>query len=67
MREDHPYRQWIATYAADDFQAGAEREIEVIDSLSQRCLTADRREKIDHIFSTATRMEAAFWQQALAD
>ena len=62
---DHPYREWIQTYASDEFQAGAQAEIDVIDSLAARFLTEDRRRQVSQIFATATRMESAFWQQAL--
>ncbi|MGC0251992.1 thiaminase II [Pseudactinotalea sp. Z1748] len=62
---DHPYREWIETYASDGFQAGAQAEIRVIDTLAERFLTDSRRAVISRIFATATRMESAFWQQAL--
>lgn len=64
---DHPYREWIDTYAGDDFQVGARAQIGVIDALAERLLTDERRAEASRIFGTATRMESAFWQQALPE
>lgn len=62
---EHPYREWIETYAAEDYQTGARDEIALIDRLAERSFTEARMSELTRVFRTATRMEAEFWQQAL--
>lgn len=60
----HPYGEWIAEYSGDEFQAAAQLSIGKIDALGHD-LPAHRFDALVEIFRTATRLEAAFWQQAL--
>ncbi|QEY24629.1 thiaminase II [Neisseria animalis] len=62
--ENHPYRAWIDTYADSAFQQSAVEMTHFIDNLCQP-LTPAQLEKAGHIFTTATRMEAAFWDMGL--
>ncbi len=64
-RPDHPYAQWIDEYSGEDFQQAARDAITRLDQLAERMLTPARREELIEVFRTATRMETAFWQQAL--
>jgi len=66
-RADHPYRDWIAEYAGEDFQLAARRATERLDILGARSLTEQRFEELVTVFRTASRLEEAFWQQALDD
>lgn len=61
---DNPYQNWIDAYAAEDFQTAAHQ---MADTLTQLCigLGETQMQKIRHIFTTATRMEIAFWQMGL--
>lgn len=64
-RADHPYRDWISEYAGDGFQQAARQATERLDVLAARSLTEQRVEELVALFRTATRLETAFWQQAL--
>ncbi len=64
-RDDHPYREWISTYASAEFQEGARKAVEQLDALHDRFGSPARFEQLAHVFRTATRMESGFWQQAL--
>lgn len=61
---DNPYQDWINAYAAEDFQTAVAQMGDMLDSLC-RDLTAKQLAKVQHIFTTATRMEVAFWQMGL--
>lgn len=70
--EQHPYAEWIEEYAGEGFQAGAAAAVERLDELSgfgakEKELTEKRLAELTTVFRTATRMESAFWQQALTD
>jgi thiaminase (transcriptional activator TenA) len=63
--DGNPYRAWIETYAAEDYQqvaAGHARQMEV---LSARRGGDARFESLRLIFRQATRLEAAFWEMGL--
>ena len=61
---NNPYQTWIDTYASEAFQQEAE---ETSDFLTALCadFTPTQQNHIQHIFTTATRMEIAFWQMGL--
>lgn len=62
---DHPYAEWITEYASEEFQEGA-RQVEArLDLLAGGPLGPRRLAELTEVFGTATRLEAAFWQQAL--
>ncbi|APX33905.1 thiaminase II [Brachybacterium sp. P6-10-X1] len=62
---DHPYRDWIGEYAGADFQGAARAAREHLDAQADGPLLARRFQELVDIFRTATRLETAFWQQAL--
>ncbi|WP_040976643.1 thiaminase II [Necropsobacter massiliensis] len=62
--ENNPYQAWIDTYAGEDFQQAAQDFTRMLDALC-RPLTAEQLRVIQQIFTTATRMESAFWQMGL--
>lgn len=68
-REDHPYSDWITTYAAEDFQGMGQASIETLDRLAEMpaedLVGTPRFERLLDIFRTASRLERDFWQQAL--
>ncbi|MFI8595215.1 thiaminase II [Microbacterium sp. NPDC078428] len=64
-REDHPYAEWIAEYAGDEFQGAATAAIERLDALTGGEVTPQRFDALVRVFRAATRLEADFWQQAL--
>lgn len=64
VREGNPYNDWISTYSADSFQKSAQDEIALINRLGE-ALSSAQIAHYQHIFTTATRMEIAFWQMGL--
>ncbi|PWH07375.1 thiaminase II [Brachybacterium endophyticum] len=62
---DHPYATWIAEYAGEDYQAAARSSHAHLDELAGGELSPARFAQLVTVFRTATRMETAFWQQAL--
>lgn len=63
--EEHPYGEWIAEYSGTEFQTAARAATERLDALTTGSVTAERFDSLVEIFRAATRLEAAFWQQAL--
>ncbi|TWP38930.1 TenA family protein [Leekyejoonella antrihumi] len=61
----HPYCEWIAEYASDEYQATAAAAIERLDILAGELVTGRRLDELSTVFGTATRLETAFWQQAV--
>ncbi|WP_205627883.1 thiaminase II [Ruegeria marisrubri] len=64
------YRDWIDTYAGDDYQAACRAVGELLDSALTRRLGADFRsaprwERLCRTFRTATELEVNFWQMGL--
>ncbi len=62
----HPYRQWIATYAGDDYQAVAAGMRAQLQRTADRLLTNARERDCRRTFRSATRLEIGFWDMALA-
>lgn len=58
----NPYREWIAEYAGEDYQAVARASVERIDALGAALLTETRYPALRRTFATATRLETDFWQ-----
>lgn len=64
--EAHPFHDWICVYAADEFQQGAMKSLQQLDNaLAEIDINSQQGQRLIQIFDTATRMEAAFWQQSL--
>ncbi len=61
----HPYREWIADYAGDPYQAVAARARAHLNALAARTLTEARWPDLVATFATASRLEADFWQMGL--
>ena len=61
---NNPYQTWIDTYASEAFQQEAEETSAFLTALCAD-LTPTQQNHIQHIFTTATRMEIAFWQMGL--
>ena len=63
--DGHPYREWIADYAGEPYQAVAARARAHLDALAARALTEARMPALVATFATASRLEADFWQMGL--
>lgn len=62
--EGNPYREWIEMYASDEYQEAAQLEQTQLERAC-RDLSDARLSQLSHIFTTATRMEVAFWEMGL--
>ena len=67
---DHPYRDWIATYAGDDYQGVCATAGTLIDEVAGRTIgdahtASPRWPALTDTFATACRLEADFWQMGL--
>lgn len=64
--EGNPFIDWITLYASDTFQQSVAQGVSHIDTLlAEIDIDSQRGRELIKVFSTATRMEAAFWQQGL--
>jgi thiaminase/transcriptional activator TenA len=68
---DHPYADWIGTYAGDDYQqvcrdAGALFDGAVARRLGDDPAATPGWDRLCHRFTTATRLEVAFWDMGLS-
>lgn len=66
LQEGNPYKAWIDMYSSEEFQQGAQLHIDYLNTLLLE-LPEDspRWQRLQRVFTTATRMEVAFWQQGL--
>lgn len=67
---DTPYRAWINTYSGDEYQSAMTGLGQMIDAAIARRLgtrpeTSPRWENLQKRFTTATQLEAAFWNMGL--
>ena len=62
--DNNPYQTWIDTYASEAFQQEAEETSAFLTALCAD-FTPTQQNHIQHNFTTATRMEIAFWQMGL--
>ncbi len=60
----NPYQSWIDMYSGKEYQVVADEFQTFFNGLCQD-MPAKQLKKIQHIFDTATRMEASFWQMGL--
>jgi thiaminase/transcriptional activator TenA len=67
---DHPYRDWISTYAGEDYQGVCATVGTLIDDVAGRTIgdahaASPRWPTLTETFATACRLEADFWQMGL--
>ncbi len=67
---NNPYREWVETYAGDEYQAVATAAVEQLDRVAERRLGAPgpkspRWGSLAATFRAATRLEAGFWEMGL--
>lgn len=62
--ENNQYQSWINMYSSKEFQEGAKQATLFFEELCKD-LSKKQMEKIQNIFTTATRMEISFWQMGL--
>lgn len=64
-KPDHPYGQWISTYAGDEYQSVAGGMRAQLQRTAERLLTPSRERECVKNFGCATRLEIRFWDMAL--
>jgi len=62
--KNNPYQSWIDMYASKEYQEAADVATEFFEELCKD-LSEKQMQKIQDIFTTATRMEISFWQMGL--
>lgn len=65
QRDGNPYRDWIAMYAGDEYQALALEAVAELDRLWRERAGGGRIDSLARTFREATRLEIAFWQMGL--
>lgn len=66
QKEGNAYWPWIETYAGEEFTHAVSEQMTALETLLEQLPEESPRwRQLQRTFSTATNMEAAFWQQAL--
>ncbi|MDH2066800.1 thiaminase II [Pantoea sp. GD03673] len=63
--EGNPYAAWIENYGDETYLAGVRASIALFETLAGQRAGEQRIHALAEIFTTATRLEAAFWQMGL--
>ncbi len=61
---NHPYKEWILTYAGKEFQDEIQEFEEFLNSYTQK-ISQEKFKKLSEIFYNVVRLESAFWEHAL--
>ncbi|MCK6450812.1 MAG: thiaminase II [Alphaproteobacteria bacterium] len=64
-RDGNPYREWIETYAGEDYQQVAAKAVAQLDRLEARRAGSGRFPALVKLFAGASKLEADFWQMGL--
>lgn len=62
----NPYADWIKNYESEDYCYAVQAAIDMLNRLGEEDNSSARFQRLSEIFTTATRLEADFWQMALA-
>ncbi|KAA6234442.1 thiaminase II [Campylobacter sp. LR264d] len=60
----HIYKEWILTYAGEEFQSETKEFEDFLNSYTSK-ISETKFEKLSQIFHVVTNLEIAFWQHAL--
>ncbi|WP_337010868.1 thiaminase II [Pantoea sp. AS142] len=63
--EGNPYAAWIENYGDQTYLAGVHSSLSLFETLAQQHAGRERFDRLAIIFTTATRLESAFWQMGL--
>ncbi|MGL9723628.1 TenA family protein [Sodalis sp. (in: enterobacteria)] len=61
----NPYAEWIQNYSDGDYLSGARAAIDQLERVGLARGAEQRFDALSAIFTTATRLESAFWQMGL--
>lgn len=65
VMKDNPYASWMQNYSDQCYLDGVKAAIEMLDVVGQQRGAEARFSQLSEIFTTATRLESAFWQMGL--
>lgn len=65
VMEGNPYASWMQNYSDQGYLDGVKAAIEMLDLVGQDRGADARFARLSEIFTTATRLESAFWQMGL--
>lgn len=60
-----PYASWIRNYGDAGYLHGVRTALDLLESVGEQRAAQSRIDSLSEIFTTATRLEAAFWQMGL--
>lgn len=63
--EGNPYAAWIENYGDESYLAGVRLSLSLFEQLADEYAGEARFDQLSAIFTTATRLESAFWQMGL--
>ncbi|MBJ3813710.1 thiaminase II [Shimwellia pseudoproteus] len=63
--DGNPYGSWIRNYGDSEYLAGVRAAINLLNTVGQQRGAQGRLSELATIFTTATRLESAFWQMGL--
>lgn len=63
--DGNPYAPWIENYGDESYLAGVGSSLLLFETLAQQRAGEQRIQSLTEIFTTATRLESAFWQMGL--
>ncbi|CAI0733351.1 Thiaminase-2 [Serratia entomophila] len=62
----NPYASWIKNYGDPGYLAGVQAAIDLLENVGRQRGAESRLAELAEIFTTATRLESAFWQMGLS-
>ena len=65
VMKNNPYASWMQNYSDPVYLNGVKTAIEMLDRVGQERGASTRFARLSEIFTTATRLESAFWQMGL--
>ncbi|WP_395490682.1 thiaminase II [Cedecea davisae] len=65
VMEGNPYASWIRNYGDEGYLAGVQASINLLETVGHQRGAESRLPELAEIFTTATRLESAFWQMGL--
>lgn len=63
--DNNPYASWILNYGDPQYLAGVRAAMALLETTGQQRGAQSRMPELSTIFTTATRLESAFWQMGL--
>ncbi|MNE96718.1 multifunctional thiamine-phosphate pyrophosphorylase/synthase/phosphomethylpyrimidine kinase [compost metagenome] len=65
VMEGNPYASWIRNYGDPGYLTGVQAAIDLLENVGRQRGAESRLGELSEIFTTATRLESAFWQMGL--